>query len=65
MIDRHRWEVKITHYYREANQVTDKLANMGVNMSLEFSNINSPPTEARELLFTNKVGVAWPRQLGV
>jgi len=27
------WEIRVTHYYREANQVADKLADMGVELS--------------------------------
>ena len=31
LIERTDWEIKITHCYREANQVADKLANLGIN----------------------------------
>jgi len=55
------WEVKISHCYREANQVADILANKGVVGMLGVIKYQSPPTEIREALYADAVGVFWPR----
>ena len=31
LIERNDWEVKVSHCYREANWVADKLASLGIN----------------------------------
>ena len=45
LIERDDWEIKITHYYREANQVAEKLANLGLDNDIGVVYFNSPPTE--------------------
>jgi len=55
------WEVRITHCYRETNQVADKLANMGVELDLRCNTYHSPPCAVRDLVFADNVGVSWPR----
>ena len=34
LIEQSDWEVKVPHCYREANQVVDKLANLGIGREL-------------------------------
>ena len=43
------WEIRITHCFREANQVADKLANMGIECSLEVRTYHASPIEIREV----------------
>jgi len=43
------WEVKITHCYRDAKQMADKLTSMGVECESRC-NIYNPPREVRVLL---------------
>jgi len=55
------WETKITHCYREANLVADKLANLGVILDGNFMLFECPPREVLDVLFADAVGVGWPR----
>ena len=61
LMRKEEWEVKISHCYREANQVADILANKGVDNSLGVRKYQSPPVEIREALYADVVGVLWPR----
>ena len=61
LMAREDWEVRVTHCFREANQVADKLANMGIEGNLGVKIYHAPPVEAREALFFDQMGVAWPR----
>lgn len=49
------WEVKITHCYREANQVVDKLANLGINNEIGIVYFNFPPTEVLDMFHADLV----------
>jgi len=63
LLDWGGWEVKISHCFRKANQVADKLANMDVEGSLGVQMYRVPPMKAREALYADSVGVAWPRRV--
>jgi len=65
LIDRADWEVRITHCFREANQVADKLANMGLEGQLGVKLYHAPPEVVRGALLSDQMGVAWPRQFRV
>jgi len=55
------WEVRIIHCFREANQVADGLANMGLDGTLEVKTYHVPPTKIREYLYADQMGATWPR----
>ena len=55
------WEVRITHCFREANQVADRLASMGLEGSLGVRTYHVPYMEIREYLYADQMGAAWPR----
>lgn len=57
------WEVLVSHCYREANQVADKLANLGVDINNGCMIYESPPVEVRDCLFADSVGASWPRMI--
>jgi len=57
------WETRITHCFREANQVADRLANIGVQGSPGVTMYSRPPREVHEALFSDRMGALWPRQL--
>ena len=59
------WEVKISHCFRETNQVADRLANMGIEDSLGVKTYHAPPMETGELLYADGMGVSWPRRLNL
>ena len=61
LIDWAGWVVKISHCFREANQVADKLANLGVESQLGVKKYRAPPEETREALYADNLGVLWPR----
>jgi len=56
------WEVMVSHCFREANQVVDQLANMGIEGSLGVTMYPIPPMETRAVLYADNVGVVWPRR---
>jgi len=56
-----RWEVQISHCFRETNQVADKLATIGTEGRLGVTIFQSPPPETHELLYADYAGVSWPR----
>jgi len=55
------WEVKVTYYYRETNQVADKLANMGTALATGCNILNSPPGKVRDAILVDNVQTVWPR----
>ena len=55
------WDIKISHCFREVNRVADKLAKLGLNMSLGVLIHRDPPVEARGALQDDSRGVSWPR----
>ena len=57
------WEVHISHCYREANKVTDRLANMGIGIETGIIFYQSPPMEIKDVLFADMRSVNW-RQHG-
>ena len=61
IIDSPDWDVIITHTYREANQVADILANLGVGMDCAFMYFSNPPREVLSALYADKVGTRSPR----
>jgi len=62
LLDWDGWEVRVSHCFREANQVADKLANMGTEGSLGVKIYRVPPMETQEALYANGMGVSWPRR---
>ena len=52
------WELPMSHCYREANQATNKLANMWVGCAFRLVMYRSP---LLKLLVANIVGVSWPQ----
>ena len=58
-----RWEVHLTHWFREANKVADTLANIGVNLNVPCMLFRQPPREVMDALFADAVGVEWPRKI--
>ena len=54
--------MKISHCYREANQVADILANMGCDGTLGVIIHRVPPTGVGEALYVDSLGVYWPRR---
>ncbi|KAJ8435726.1 hypothetical protein Cgig2_017705 [Carnegiea gigantea] len=55
------WMVRVTHCFREANQVTDRLANLGVMTSLGVTVLQNPPLEVRDVLLADCMRAAWRR----
>lgn len=55
------WEVYVSHCYREANQVADILANMGIGIDMGVIFYQSQPMEIKDVLLTDVRGVYWPR----
>uniref|UniRef100_A0A2C9WFH6 RNase H type-1 domain-containing protein n=1 Tax=Manihot esculenta TaxID=3983 RepID=A0A2C9WFH6_MANES len=54
------WEVRITQYYREANQVADKLVNLIVTSSPELQILEAPISEVMDLLRWELQGYHYP-----
>ncbi|KAJ8431324.1 hypothetical protein Cgig2_013540 [Carnegiea gigantea] len=55
------WDIHISHCYREANQVADTLANMGIELDSGVTYYYLPPMEVKGVLLTDVGGVYWPR----
>ena len=55
------WEIVFTPCYREANQVVDALANLGVELACDFVLFNAPSREVLTSLYADQVGVKYPR----
>ena len=56
------WEIKISHCFREANQVADKLANLGAQEGFGLQVFQVPPRETYDALLADCMGIAWPRR---
>ena len=63
LLDEDTWETRITHCYREANQVTDKLTNLGLSRPLGCEAFQTPHVEISDLLYADGVGAVWLRQV--
>ncbi|KAJ8451425.1 hypothetical protein Cgig2_017816 [Carnegiea gigantea] len=63
LMERTDWEIKVTHCYREANQVADKFANLGITSDVGATYFDSPPKEILDALHADFVEAAWPRNL--
>ncbi|MED6185077.1 hypothetical protein PIB30_053535, partial [Stylosanthes scabra] len=59
---RRPWEVLINHVNRLANSGADFLAKKGLKGSEDLEFINSPPSEMRDLLRDDFVGVVMPHE---
>lgn len=55
------WDIYISHCYREANQIADRLVNMGIGMGSGVTYYFLPPMEVKDVLLTDVGGVYWPR----
>ena len=40
------WEIKVLHCFREANQLVDVLANLGIELTRDFTYFDEPPVHA-------------------
>ena len=61
LMEANDWEVRISHCYREANQVADTLANLGIELTCSFAYFNEPPREVSPSLYADQIGVKFPR----
>jgi len=59
------WEVKVTHIFREANQVADAMANISLGLDCDFMFFTEPSRELLALLFANHIGVKSPDLLWI
>ena len=50
------WEVHISHCFREANRVADKLANIGVGLDTQCMFYDTPIPVVQDLLFADSIG---------
>ena len=55
------WEVVMVHCFREANQVVDDLANLGIGLDCEFMYFNDPPREVSTSLYADREGAKFSR----
>jgi len=60
LIAKDDWEVQVSYWYREANQVVDRLANLGIDRE-GVTYYDSPPKETLDVLHADFVGATWPR----
>ena len=63
LIDSPGWEVVLEHCYREANQVADRLANMGVELNCTIQLFTLPPVEVNPLMIADAAGTKFPRAI--
>jgi len=63
IIKQQGWEALISHCFREANKVTDALANIGCNLVSSYVIYDFPLPEVREVLFADSIEVGWPRMM--
>ncbi|KAJ8437489.1 hypothetical protein Cgig2_007466 [Carnegiea gigantea] len=61
LIESPGWEVLLGHCYREANQVADRLANMGVELNYAIRLFTLPPVEVAPLMYADTIGTKFPR----
>ena len=61
LLDWDGWEVRLSHCFREANQVADILARLGTSLGFGVTCYSNPPREVRDALHADRVGVSWPR----
>lgn len=57
------WEVTIKHVYREQNRVADKLAETTTYQRYAWRNLERSLEGVRQLIFEDKWGVSWPRNV--
>lgn len=55
------WNVLVTHIYREANQVANRLATMGLNLHCDYFEFPNPSGEIFHLLEDDKLGSSHPK----
>jgi len=63
LIARDDREVKVSSYYWEANQVADKLANLGIDTKVGVMYFDSPSKEIFHVLQADLVGAVWHRNV--
>ncbi|MCI09825.1 putative non-LTR retroelement reverse transcriptase, partial [Trifolium medium] len=57
------WDVKIAHAYRESNKCADVLANIGCTLDREIIFYDSCPSQIKDLLLANEMGITTPRMI--
>jgi len=62
LLDWDGWEVKLSHCFREANQVADKLATIGTEGRLGVTIFRTPPPVIYEAMYADSVGTSCPRR---
>jgi len=61
LIEGNDWEVRVSHCYREANRVADRLANMGIRFDSGTVFYSSPPMKIKDILLADGGGTYWPQ----
>lgn len=56
------WMVRISHVYREANRLSDGLANYAFDLPLGFHGFESVPDVVHSILLEDVSGAAFPRR---
>ncbi|KAK2394949.1 hypothetical protein QL285_056723 [Trifolium repens] len=59
------WEVHISHAYRESNKCADALANIGCTLENETTYYENCPSQIRELLLADVLGITTPRLISL
>ena len=65
LMTRSKWEIKISHCYREANRAADYFDNPRVSQNNPPVISDSPPNAVVSLLREDLVMVSWPRRLRI
>ncbi|KAL2922740.1 hypothetical protein RDABS01_014231 [Bienertia sinuspersici] len=60
-----RWDVIITHCYREANFAADWCANKGINQATPIQVFDSPPSDLVYIINADALGIAWSRGIAM
>jgi len=63
MIEWEGWEVKVSHCFREANQVANILAKMDCEGMLGVTIHIVPPVGTTDALYADSVGILWPKHV--
>ncbi|MCI33000.1 ethylene responsive transcription factor 1b, partial [Trifolium medium] len=59
------WDIKVCHFYREANACADTLANMSCDHGLGLRLYDNCPSRMSSLLLADIMGITTPRIIAV